>query len=103
MITYKWIGGGYLHPKVWAFKKDMPAHLRAEAVRVDFGLFGVGFIHREQFTRTALMKDGQRMALFDFILRTPGRVIGPCDMSAADAYAWAEEWRSAMSDKRLGR
>lgn len=48
-----------------------------------------------------LMQDGGRMETFEFYLHTGGRVIGPCDMSAADHETWAAEWRNACADRRL--
>lgn len=51
----------------------------------------------------ALMDDGQRMPLKEFWLKTPGHVIGALDLQVANAETWADEWRTAYSDWRLGR
>lgn len=94
----KWVSGP--HPQKWAYKKDMPEHIRHEAYRVDFGIFGVGYIARDM-SNFVLMPNGHRAETFDFYLRTPGHVIGYCDSQAASHLPWALEWQTACSERRL--
>lgn len=98
MNIAKWTGGQYPIPQNWPYKKDMPQHLRHEAKRVSFGLFGVGWIAVD-LNGAALLKDGRRLPLFEFWLRTPGHVIGPRDMQVAAHKEWAMEWQTACADR----
>lgn len=95
----KWTAHGYETPQNWAFKKDMPAHLRTEAIRLDFGLHGLAWVVRNE-RGEVLMRSGGRLPTFEFYLSTPGRVIGPQDASAAEYKEWAREWRRACVDAR---
>lgn len=98
MNTPQWVSGP--HPQKWTFKKDMPSHLRHEARRIDFGLFGISFIALD-VNGHALMRDGQRAPLLEFYLCTPGHVIGHRDMQAASHKDWAFEWQTACADKMM--
>lgn len=98
----KWIAINYPCPQTWLFKKDMPDHLRHEAKRVDFGVYGLAYCAFDH-TGAILMKDGQRMPTYDFYLRTPGHVVGPRDLQAACTKPWAMEWQSACADRMMER
>ncbi len=93
-----WIG--HPHPVKWAYKKDIPTQFRHEAYRIDFGLFGVGYVARD-VSGYVLMKSGQRMPTVDFYLRTPGHVIGFRDAQTAAHMPWAFEWQTAFSDRAM--
>lgn len=96
----KWTGAGYPTPQTWLLKKTMPDHLKHEATRVDFGLFGLAYIATDH-NNAALMKDGQRMPLTEFYLKTPGHVIGPRDNQSAANKSWAFEWQTASSERMI--
>lgn len=73
------------HPAKLALQKRYASPLRHEGKRVSFGLFGVGWIALD-LNGAALLKDGQRLPLFEFWLRTAGHVIGPRDMQSRSTH-----------------
>ena len=96
----KWISNGIQSSVArWAFKRDIPQHLRHFAKRCEFR-FEIGWIVRDE-NLGVLMISGGMAPTFDFYLKTPGHVIGLQDLSTADNYDWAMEWRNAMADRRL--
>ncbi len=88
-------------PQAWTFKNDVPKEHRHNAVKIEFS-FCCAWIVRDENKRV-LMKNGTWAGTVDFYLKTPGHVIGFCDMITADGKPWAAEWRQAYSDWRLGK
>ncbi len=93
----KWISFQQVKPQKWAFKKDIPEPWQFWAVQVEF-LFEKAWIVRDH-NKLVLMPDGEWTRTHDFFLRTPGHVIGLCDLQTADAHDWANEWKSSMIDR----
>lgn len=93
----KWISYCQAYPQRWGFKKDIPAHIRHLAKRVQFR-FETVWIVRDIDNR-ALYPDGNWALTLDFYLKTPGHVIGLRDFTTADGNDWAHEWREAMNTR----
>lgn len=85
-----------VYPPTWAFKKDIPAAYRHLAVKVQFP-FAVAWIIKRQ--NEVLMTNDTWATIAEFWLRTPGHVIGYRDLTSADGYPWAAEWRAALSER----
>lgn len=94
-----WVYSEYPMPQKWAFKKDMPSHLRHEAKRVRFR-FETVYIAVDE-NGAALLPTGLRLSTWEFRLKTPGHVIGARDMQAASQYSWSFEWQTAFGERRL--
>jgi hypothetical protein len=96
----KWISSGD-KPQRWATKSSIPAHLQRMAVKVAFRWETVWIVRDEN--RRVLYPSGGWADTFDFYLATPGHVIGLRDLSTANDYEWAQEWRSAMHERIMER
>lgn len=97
---WKWTGYNHAFPKRWTFKKFMAAEHRPFARRINFGLFGWGWVAVSPIGAILFRETspGNRefMLCCWFHLKTPGPVVGPRDRMAAEHQPWAEEWRAAF-------
>lgn len=93
----KWIRYSQQLPMRYALKQDIPKPWHGLARKVEF-LFEIAWVVRDE-NGLVYMDDGNWVPTLDFHLKTPGHVIGLRDLTSADAYDWAPEWRAAMNDR----
>lgn len=96
--NYKWTGP-LPSPAIatWAYKKDMPQiRLNESVIRIEF-TFSIAYCIL--CGSNIKLTTGEWMPIFHATLITPGRVIGPRDLTTADHKPWAEEWRGALGEK----
>lgn len=95
-IIYKWVGDLPATVQRWQRKKDAPKG--ANLIQVEVSAFRFRFWIEMDFVKKAIKTTNGLMPVVTAYLVTPGAVMGPRDLTAADRYKWAEEWRGMLTD-----